>query len=199
MLFARSCRGQNFPFIWQGIRVGEQEIDDIRRLARSSQGWGGLDDILPSSDELGDPDSLGLYARRIEDRSSSQNISAHQLVGRCLPIPILLSLWPGPVTFIVRSSTGTLGCRVPADRFLQSILCETGPLYSTSVNFADQPSLARISDITEHFGEKVKVVIDGGDLAGRSPSSILDISVTPYRILRDGGAVLSKEIRELCR
>ena len=112
---------------------------------------------------------------------------------------ILLSLWPGPLTLVVRSATGPIGCRVPGDGFLRNVLRQTGPLYSTSVNFANRPSLWRITDITAQFESKVDLIIDGGDLEGRLPSTVLDISAFPYRILRDGAAALPEEVLSLCR
>ncbi len=115
-----------------------------------------------------------------------------------IPEPLLM-LWPGPLTLVVATSGGTTGFRIPADPLLRDVLRTTGAIYSTSVNFAGQPSLFRISEIIEQFAGQVDLVVDGGDMIGRSPSTVLDISTSPYRLLRDGAIKLPEDIRALCR
>ena len=110
----------------------------------------------------------------------------------------LLGLWPGPLTLVVATGVGTTGFRVPADPFLRGVLDSTGPLYSTSVNFAGRPALCKISEIIDQFSDRVELIVDGGDLVGRVASTVLDVSTTPYRLLRPGAVELPEEIRALC-
>lgn len=111
---------------------------------------------------------------------------------------VLLDLWPGPLTLVVSSATGTTGYRVPADPFLRAILETTGALYSTSVNLAGQPSLSKTSDIIDQFMDRVDLIVTAGDLVGRVTSTVLDISTTPYRLLRAGAIELPEGILAQC-
>lgn len=110
----------------------------------------------------------------------------------------LLALWPGPLTLIVRTKDGTTGYRVPSDPWLNGVLRQTGPVYSTSVNFSGGPSLWRIADIVARFESLVDLIVDGGNLQNRIPSTILDISVSPYKLLRKGALPLPEEVFRLC-
>ena len=115
-----------------------------------------------------------------------------------IPAPVL-DLLPGALTLIVQTKEGKKGFRVPADNFLKTVLERTGPLFSTSVNFSGEPPLWRIGEIKKLFGEKVDIIIDGGDLPGKLPSTILDISKKPFTIVRTGAVLLPEEVLRFCR
>jgi L-threonylcarbamoyladenylate synthase len=103
----------------------------------------------------------------------------------------LASYWPGPLTLICPAGEGSVALRVPADPGLRSLLERLDrPLYSTSVNRSGQPSLWRIAEILEQFEASVDLVVDAGDLPGRLPSTIVDVSQRPFRILRQGALEL---------
>ena len=109
----------------------------------------------------------------------------------------ILDFWPGPLTLIVENREGeTEAFRVPADEYLQRMLnIIRKPIVSTSVNFAGYPSLNRISEIVEQFEKLVDAVIDGGD-AGKeaAASTILDVTSSPYRIIRQGNCIIPEEL-----
>ncbi len=102
--------------------------------------------------------------------------------------PSLASLCPGKLTFIVQSRGGaTTAVRVPEDPFLVDLLESIGkPLYSTSVNRSGEAILFRSSDIINEFGSEADAFIDAGDLPNRKPSTIIDITSRPYKIIRSG-------------
>jgi L-threonylcarbamoyladenylate synthase len=101
----------------------------------------------------------------------------------------LTALWPGPLTLILpaRSSPATVALRVPDDSLLRELMQELDrPLFSTSVNRSGEQPLWRIADIAEAFESSVDLLVDAGDLQDRLPSTILDVTSRPYRILRQG-------------
>lgn len=111
-----------------------------------------------------------------------------------LPEP-LRPYWPGPLTVIFPTSTGTVALRVPDDRRLRALMLELDqPLYSTSVNRSGEPALWRIDDIVREFGPSVDLVVDAGDLPARLPSTILDVTRRPYRVLRQGALRLPEAL-----
>jgi L-threonylcarbamoyladenylate synthase len=109
----------------------------------------------------------------------------------------LTALWPGPLTLILpaRCSPATVALRVPDDSLLRELLQELDrPLFSTSVNRSGEPPLWRIADIVEAFEGSVDLLVDAGDLEGRLPSTILDVTSRPFRILRQGALELPPEL-----
>ena len=106
----------------------------------------------------------------------------------------LAAYWPGPLTLIFPAGQGSVALRVPADPRLRALLERLDrPLYSTSVNRSGQPALWRIADIVEQFEAVVDLVVDAGDLPGRLPSTIVDVSQRPFRVLRQGALELPPE------
>ena len=106
----------------------------------------------------------------------------------------LAGYWPGPLTLIFPAGQGSVALRVPADPRLRLLLERLdSPLYSTSVNRTGQPALWRIADILEQFEAVVDLVVDAGDLPGRLPSTIVDVSRRPFRVLRQGALSIPPE------
>ncbi len=108
----------------------------------------------------------------------------------------LRKFWPGPLTVIFPARKGgTVALRVPEDSLLQRLIrAIKKPLYSTSVNKSGQEPCWKIQDIKSVFSQDVDLVVDAGDLPGRRPSTVLDISSTPYRLVRKGVVELPKII-----
>ncbi len=105
------------------------------------------------------------------------------------PVPDeLLSLWPGPLTLVVRhTGGGTIAYRSPEDEFLRALLTGVGrPLYSTSVNRSGSEPMNDPDEIIREFIEDVPLIVDGGQLKERLPSTILDITRKPWTVLRQG-------------
>ncbi len=108
----------------------------------------------------------------------------------------LLSLWPGPFTFIFPTVTGgTTACRVPEDARLRSLIREVGrPLYSTSVNRAGRPHMNDPLSIHAEFEGEVSLLEDSGILSNRLPSTLIDLTCRPPQILRQGSGIVPKEL-----
>jgi len=96
--------------------------------------------------------------------------------------------WPGPLTLVLPAAAGgTLALRVPATPWLRELVAGLGrPLLSTSVNRSGRPALWRVRDIEAEFGRDVDMLLDGGDLPDALPSTIVDATVRPCRVLRQG-------------
>ena len=98
---------------------------------------------------------------------------------------ILKKYWPGKYTFILRAKNKTIALRVPKHKFLNDLLKKINkPLAQTSVNISGQPALNNIKEITEQFGAKVDLIIDGGNLPQKKPSKIIDLTAGNGQVLR---------------
>ena len=107
----------------------------------------------------------------------------------CTDIPEdILASWPAALTVILNAKDGgTIAVRVPNDSFLQSVLNQTGcPIYSTSVNISGEQSLTSFSAICRRFESLVDVVVRGDENQGRVPSTLIDATIKPYRLVRQG-------------
>ena len=100
---------------------------------------------------------------------------------------ILKEFWPGPLTVIVNTVKGKEGFRIPDNKVTLSILSETGfPLAVTSANFSGTDVLCTVEEVVKSFGHLIDVIIDDGSSAGGVESTVLDCTVTPFKILRKG-------------
>ncbi len=100
--------------------------------------------------------------------------------------------WPGPLTIVLAArGGGTVALRVPDSSFLRELLLAVdAPLYSTSVNRSGMPPMNRIAEIRQELESEVDLVIDAGDLLSGVPSTLVDATSRPCRILRQGALVL---------
>jgi len=148
------------------------------------------------------PDTEGLI-RSIKGRGEHtpflQLISDMEVlsdVSAILPRTDILSMWPGPFTFILQlKNGGTAGFRIPEDPSLRFLLKEVGfPLFSTSVNRSGRPAMNNPAEIEVEFGNEIEVIEDSGLFHGRLPSTVVDLTITPYRILRQGAGIVPGEL-----
>lgn len=114
---------------------------------------------------------------------------------------IFATLLPGPLTLILNKKSnvpdlltggsGTLGIRWSAYPLVQKLLDEYGfPITATSANPAGDAPLYEVSSLTEKFEAPalslIDLVIDAGPLPHQLPSTVLDLTINPPTILREG-------------
>lgn len=118
------------------------------------------------------------------------------------PPPALAALWPGPLTIVLpvmaRSGRGlgvtTLGVRVPGDPALRAIVAEVGkPIYSTSANRAGEPPLRDHDALQRAFGAVADLLVYDGPPAAAQPSTVVDATVSPARVVRAGALAVSAD------
>lgn len=99
--------------------------------------------------------------------------------------------WPAPLTAILKDGDGNShAVRVPDDDFVQEILSVSGPVYSTSVNFSGEGSLLTFDDIFPVFDSLVDFIIEDPSISGGMPSTLVDATEKPYRVLRQGAYII---------
>lgn len=116
----------------------------------------------------------------------------------CMVPSDILSAWPCALTAIMKrkDGNGTLALRVPDDPFLQKVLARLGsPIYSTSVNISGHATLTSITDIILLFNGKIPYFVVSQEKQGTVPSTLLDCTVHPYHIVRNGSYDASALIR----
>ena len=110
--------------------------------------------------------------------------------------------WPGPLTLVVPkhpdlpvevSPLPTVGVRMPDHPVTRKLLELTGPLAVTSANRSGEPNSLSAADVLEHLSGRIDLLLDGGDVPGGIPSTILDCSGATPQVLR-AGPISSQEI-----
>ena len=101
--------------------------------------------------------------------------------------------WPGPLTLVLGGSLGpsgsTQGFRAPDHPITQALVRAAGPLLATSANRSGEPDTLDADDVMIAFAtqqDALDAVVDGGRVPGGLASTVLDLTVTPAHILREG-------------
>ena len=115
---------------------------------------------------------------------------------------LMARYWPGALTLVlpalavvpsvVTAGTGTLGVRLsphPIARGLVELLGEPVTAPSANPNGMAPPTTA--DRVLAHFPDGITLVLDGGPTPGGQPSTVLDLTVDPPRVLRQGAVVVS--------
>ena len=106
----------------------------------------------------------------------------------------LFRLWPAPLTAVlplrapIAASLGsaTLGVRLPDHEWLRELLARTSAMTGTSANRAGEEPCTRADEVAQIFGDEIDVLVDGGRTPGGAPSTLVDMTVDPPRVLRAG-------------
>ncbi|MBN1895471.1 threonylcarbamoyl-AMP synthase [bacterium] len=104
--------------------------------------------------------------------------------------------WPGPLTLLfsatravpesVTGGTGRIGVRISGNPFCAALLVRWGGLLvSTSANPSLKPPAMTAAEVCRYFRQGLSLVLDGGRADGM-PSTVLDVSVDPPCLIREG-------------
>ena len=98
------------------------------------------------------------------------------------------TFWPGPLTIILKTKEGgKVGLRMPDNRIALALIKACGvPVGAPSANISGQPPPLTAAAARETLGEDVDIVIDGGRAALGIASTVVDLTVCPFRVLREG-------------
>jgi len=105
--------------------------------------------------------------------------------------------WPGPLTLVLAADerlpveltagTGTVGVRYPADESVcHFVEACGGVLTATSANLAGRPPARSAEEALEAFPAGLDLIVDGGETAAEKPSSVVDISGSKAKLIREG-------------
>lgn len=105
--------------------------------------------------------------------------------------------WPGALTLVLRAApgvpvgltagTGTIGVRLSAHPVARALVQALGqPVTAPSANPAGLAAPSTADAVVAYFPEGLALVLDGGPTAGGPPSTVLDVTVDPPRVLRAG-------------
>jgi L-threonylcarbamoyladenylate synthase len=143
----------------------------------------------------------------IKGRPSHNPIIVHvaslEMAQRCVSLwppiaeKLARSFWPGPLTLVlprsreipglVTAGGPTVGVRWPSHPFIQAVIRECGfPLAAPSANLSTELSPTNAAHVQKSVGNKISLIVDGGQSQVGIESTVLDLTATPPRLLRPG-------------
>lgn len=195
--------------------------DDERRTAGIDAAARALDDgglvVLPTDTVYGiaaDAFSPAAVQRLLDAKGRGRDMPPPVLVGAPTTLEALAAdlpgwlrtmtqtLWPGPLTIVCRQQPSlswdlgdthhTVAVRMPDDPVALSLLKQTGPLAVSSANTSGDPAATTVADAERMLGDLVEVYLDGGPSRGGTASTIVDVTGSTPRVLREGPVTLEQ-------
>lgn len=110
---------------------------------------------------------------------------------------VAMGKWPAPLTLIgvarpevpveLTAGTHSLGVRLPDDEKVRSLVRACGgALTATSANVSGSPPARTAKEVENYFPEGIDLIIDGGEVTATQPSTVLDLSGSEARLIREG-------------
>ena len=156
-----------------------------------------------------DPLNADAVARitKLKDRGESQPILLligdtsdvdHLIVEKSEDFELVArSFWPGPLTIVGRAAsklpdeltagTGTVGLRLPNDEDVRVLVRVCGgALTATSANLSGAPPARSAEQVADYFPTGIDLIINGGEVLAKEPSTVLDLSQPEPHVIREG-------------
>jgi L-threonylcarbamoyladenylate synthase len=105
------------------------------------------------------------------------------------------AFWPGPLSIVVNKSDSvptivapgsTVALRSPNHSWLLQLLNLVGPLAVSSANKSGKSESISYSEVKKSFGNELDLIVSGNTNRPSLPSTVVDCSVNPPKILREG-------------
>lgn len=131
------------------------------------------------------------------------HVADSELAQRCvsewpdLAADLSRAFWPGPLTLVlpkasnipdaVSAGGNTVGVRWPGHPFIQAVIRECGfPLAAPSANLSNQISPTNAEHVRRQLGDRIPLIVDGGQSQVGIESTVLDLTTQPPTVLRPG-------------
>ncbi len=107
------------------------------------------------------------------------------------------AFWPGDLTLVFEAGplvsplltggSGKIGIRLSSHPVATALaLAIDAPISGTSANISGQPACSTAQEVLACLGKGVDLILDAGETAGKMGSTVLDVTVDPPRVLREG-------------
>ena len=111
---------------------------------------------------------------------------------------LMLNFWPGPLTIVLashpsvpcetRAGLDTVGIRLPLNTVAMELIRAAGvPIAAPSANRSGRPSPTTAQAVLDDLGDRVDLIIDGGEANIGLESTVVDATADAVAILRPGG------------
>ncbi len=128
------------------------------------------------------------------------SVDQAMLLSREVPqnfLRLVEKFWPGALTLVVdaanrlplkvTANTGKVALRWPKSLVASRLIDEfDGPITGTSANISGFPSCANAEQVMKQLGNRVPLVLDGGDTGAALGSTIVEVHGGAWKIVREG-------------
>jgi L-threonylcarbamoyladenylate synthase len=144
---------------------------------------------------------------RLKKRASSKplpvmasNLEMVQEITGTLPLTfqsLAGEFWPGPLTLVLPAASAvpavltgpgrSVAVRIPPARWIRDLLDEMEqPLTATSANISGDKEISDPAEVIRLFDGKTDVIINGGNTPGGAPSTLVELTGSEPRVIREG-------------
>lgn len=115
--------------------------------------------------------------------------------------------WPGALTLVVTKRDGlpqnlsplpTVGVRMPDHAFARALMRAAGPLATSSANISGEANTLTAQQVLDQLDGRIELLLDGGNAPGGVPSTVVDCTQHPPKILREG-AITAEAIHSVIK
>jgi L-threonylcarbamoyladenylate synthase len=117
---------------------------------------------------------------------------------------LMARFWPGALTLIFEAKehipalltggTGKVAVRIPGESVAFQFISKLRlPVTATSANPSSLPPADSPEAVVAYFGKRIDLLIDAGKTPGGKPSTIVDVTVSPPKVLRQGSIVIGTQ------
>jgi len=136
--------------------------------------------------------------RKVKDRPEGKPFTVHiasasyiKRLGCRITRPgkiLIAKYWPGPLTLILSGPDGLkTGFRMPDNKTALSLIKKAGvPVVAPSANISGKIPPTTGADVLRQLDGKIDLLLDAGPTDVGIESTVIDMTVTPPRILRQG-------------
>ena len=106
------------------------------------------------------------------------------------------AFWPGPLTLVLPAHDNVapeligpdgVGVRVSPHPVARALSAGIGrPITATSANLSGDAPASTLDQAQTSLGEKVKVYLEGGKLTAAAPSTVIAVSASGWKMVREG-------------
>ncbi|MEO0073657.1 MAG: L-threonylcarbamoyladenylate synthase [candidate division WOR-3 bacterium] len=132
--------------------------------------------------------------RQLAELVTDVPVFARRLMHRFWPGPLSLVFKKHPsVPTLVTAGRDTVGIRMVAHDFTCAVIGQlNSPIAGTSANYSGRPATACFCRLDPDIVNQVDLAIDAGECGTGFPSTVLDVSVDPPVLIREGAVSLSE-------
>jgi L-threonylcarbamoyladenylate synthase len=109
--------------------------------------------------------------------------------------------WPGALSLVLRATaglpaevtagTGTVGVRVSSHAVARALVRALGePVTAPSANATGAPPPVTAAEVLAQLDGAIELILDAGPTPGGAPSTVLDVTVDPPRVIRQGAVLV---------
>ena len=169
-----------------GLAVNARDEEAIQRLFRIK----GRQSDSPILILISSPGALDQYVVHISE-------IAHKIIRQFWPGGLTLVFEARPaISPLLTANTGKIGLRLSSHPVATALAGAAGvPITGTSANISGRPACINAREVFHSLGKGVDLILDGGRTRGGKGSTVLDVSVNPPVILREG-MVDREELKE---